>query len=66
MGYDEIAISALVSVGGPTQFLNTGDRYNCGRLDEEGTFVPHGVYVGCVGARFERPNRMEWQHMHDR
>ena len=63
MSYDEMAISALVSVGGPTQFVNTGDRYNRGRLDEEGTFVPHGVYVGCVGARFERRNKMEWQHM---
>ena len=63
MSYDEIAMSALMSVGGPTQFVNTGDRYNKGRVDAEGTFVANGVYVGCVGARFERPETMEWRHM---
>ena len=63
MSYDEMAMSALMSVGGPTQFVNRGDRYNRGRVDEDGTFVAHGVYIGCVGARFERPEKMEWQHM---
>ena len=26
MCYDEIAIAALLSMGGPTQFLNSGNR----------------------------------------
>jgi len=63
MCYDEIAIAALLSMGGPTQFLNSGNRYNDGYWNYDGDHVKEGIYVGCVGARFERPLQMEWRHM---
>lgn len=63
MSYDEMQIAALVGVSVPTHFINRGGRGNQGRPAKAGTFEPTGVYVGQVGARFERPHLMEWQHM---
>ena len=63
MSYDEVAIAALMSQGGPTQFLNSGGRHNRGKYNENAQFQRRGVYVGCVGSRFERPNVMEWRHI---
>ena len=63
MSYDEIALAALVSVSVPTHFVNSGSRFNAGRPGEAGSFERVGVYTGCVGARFERPNVMEWAHL---
>ncbi len=34
-----------------------------GRKKDGGAHVERAVYVGAVGARFERPGRMEWQEM---
>ncbi len=61
--YDEMALSALLGVSVPTHFINSGGRYNAARPQEAGSFEPRGVYVGLVGARFERARRMEWRHM---
>ena len=61
--YDEMALSALLGVSVPTHFINRGDRGNAGRPAASGSFEPRGVYVGLVGARFERPRRMEWQQL---
>lgn len=63
LSYEEIQIAALVSVSVPTHFINSGNRQNAGRPDKPGTFEPHGVYIGVVGTRFEKPGYMEWQHM---
>ena len=64
LSYDEIALSALVSVAVPTHFVNKGDRMNRGKPGEEGSFERKGVYAGCVGARFERDDGlMEWAHL---
>jgi hypothetical protein len=63
MSYDEVALSALVSVAVPTHFINSGGRVNRGVPGAPGTFERKGVYTGCVGARFERPGRMEWAHL---
>lgn len=63
LSYDEMALAALVSVAVPTHFINAGDRFNQGRHDEPGRYERRGVYVGCVGARFEVPGKMEWQHV---
>ncbi len=63
LSYDEIAISALLGVSGPTYFINNGSRNNKGIIGAAGTYQESGIYVGLVGARFEKPGLMEWQHM---
>jgi uncharacterized protein DUF4804 len=61
--YDEMALSALIGVSVPTHFVNAGSRHNRAQPGPAGSFEPRGVYVGLVGARFEKPERMEWQHL---
>ena len=63
LSYDEVAISALLGVSVPTHFINAGSRNNRAVPGEPGSFEPRGIYVGLVGARFEKPERMEWQHV---
>jgi len=63
MSYDEVAIAALMSQGGPTQFLNSGSRRNLGHYDSTADFERWGIYVGCVGARCERQCVMESRHI---
>jgi hypothetical protein len=63
LSYDEMAIAALLGVSVPTYFINNGNRKNRGVVGREGTFQKCGVYVGLVGARFEKPGYMEWAHM---
>lgn len=63
ISYDEMQISALLSMSTPTYFINDGARQNHGKAAQPGTFEPEGIYVGQVGARFERPDYMEWSHM---
>lgn len=59
LSYDEIMLSSLIGVSGPSYFINDGARSNCGRLGKEGSFEDRGVIVGLVGARFEREDRMD-------
>ena len=61
ISYDEMQLSALIGISTPTPFINRGDRNNMGRLQRD--CVPNGVYIGLVGARFERPERMEYRHI---
>ena len=63
LSYDEMQIAALIGVSVPTYFINNGDRNNQGKKGRAGTYEQQGVYVGLVGARFEQPGLMEWQHM---
>ncbi len=63
LSYDEMQLAALLGVSVPTFFINKGDRDNCGKKGTPGTYEPEGVYVGLVGARFEKRNLMEWKHM---
>jgi hypothetical protein len=63
LSYDEMAISALLGVSVPTHFINAGSRGNEARCGEPNSFEPRGIYVGLVGARFERPEVMEWRHL---
>jgi hypothetical protein len=63
LSYDEMALSALLSVATPTVFINDGDRGNQARPQAEGSFEPEGVFTGAVGARFEACEQMEWRHM---
>lgn len=63
LSYDEMQIAALVAVSTPTYFINRGDRNNAGRIDTPSTYQETGVYVGLVGARFEKPHVMESQYI---
>lgn len=63
ISYDEMQLAALLGVSVHTHFVNTGSRQNRGRPDAPGKFEPSGIYVGLVGARFEREELMEWKHM---
>lgn len=59
LSYDEMMLSALLGVSGPSYFVNKGDRYNAAVPGQSGTFEERGVIIGLVGARFERPDHME-------
>jgi hypothetical protein len=63
LSYDEMQISALLGVSTPTYFINDGDRRNQAVLGVDGSYEKTGIYTGLVGARFERPELMEYQHM---
>lgn len=62
--YDEMCLSALVGMSVPTHFINEGGRRNNGVVAPPATFEKRGILIGLVGARFERPGLMEWQHMY--
>lgn len=59
LSYDEMMLSALLGVSGPSYFVNNGNRNNRGQPGPSGTFEERGVIIGLVGARFERPDHME-------
>ena len=61
ISYDEMQLAALIGISVPTPFINSGERYNMGQVRRG--CVPDGVYIGLVGARFERPERMEYRHI---
>jgi hypothetical protein len=63
LSYEEMEISALLGVAVPTFFINDGNRYNKAIPDITGNYQNEGIYVGLVGARFERAELMEWKHM---
>lgn len=63
LSYDEIMLSSLLGVSGPSFFINTGSRGNCARPAPEGSFQNRGIIVGLVGARFEREYRMDSVHV---
>jgi hypothetical protein len=63
LSYDEIMLSSLLGVSGPSFFINTGSRNNCARLAPEGSHQARGVIVGLVGSRFERKHRMDSVHI---
>lgn len=59
LSYDEMLISALLGVSGPTFFINNGNRNNGAQPAAAGSFQHKGVYAGLVGARFEKKRVME-------
>ncbi len=63
LSYDEMQLSALIGVSAPTFFINDGNRNNKAQSAHDNTYQKEGIYVGLVGARFEKPCLMEWQHM---
>ena len=70
LSYDELIISALCGISSPTHFINNGDRRNCGRINEDDfgkeadkMYPMQGIYMGLVGARFEKSGYMEYALM---
>jgi len=63
LSYEEMQIAALIGVSVPTYFINDGSRQNSAQKGAANTYEEEGVYVGLVGARFEKPGLMEWQHI---
>jgi hypothetical protein len=47
----------------PTFFINDGSRTNNSSLQDPTAYEEKGIYVALVGARFEKKELMEWQHM---
>ncbi|XP_042883812.1 uncharacterized protein LOC122260536 isoform X3 [Penaeus japonicus] len=61
LSYDEMKLSALLSVSSRSFFVNDGSRHNKGVPGAPGTFQESGVIVGMVGARMKKKGYMEWQ-----
>merc|ERR1712087_810051 len=64
LSYDELMISALCGISSPTHFINSGDRHNEGDVAanfgaDDCDFPKQGVFMGLVGARFEKTGVME-------
>ena len=63
LSYDEMMLSSLMGVSGPSFFINDGRRGNCAVPGKPGTFEPRGIIIGLVGSRFERADRMDSVHI---
>ncbi|KAI0141832.1 hypothetical protein GGR57DRAFT_486506 [Xylariaceae sp. FL1272] len=63
LSYDEMMLSSLIGVSGPSHFINDGNRHNAGKIGVPGSYEPSGYIMGLVGARFERPDVMDSIHM---
>ena len=64
LSYDEIKLSALLSVSSFSYFVNDGDRNNWGRFEEERDKVEdNGVIVRVIGARLEKSRVMEYREI---
>ncbi|XP_053951689.1 uncharacterized protein LOC128859041 isoform X2 [Anastrepha ludens] len=62
LSYDEIKLSALLSVSSHTEFLNDGNRQNCGVIERNKSRIEtDGVIIGLIGARLVRRDVMEFQ-----
>ncbi|XP_017469981.1 PREDICTED: uncharacterized protein LOC108361739 isoform X3 [Rhagoletis zephyria] len=62
LSYDEIKLSALLSVSSHTEFLNDGNRQNCGVIElNKSRIETDGVVIGLIGARLVRRDVMEFQ-----
>jgi len=63
LSYDEMQLSALISVVVPTIFINRGDRNSQCMAGQQGSFQEDGIIVACIGARMVKEQRMEAEHM---
>jgi hypothetical protein len=64
LSYDEMKLSALLSVSSWSYFINEGTRDNKG-VPQKNTqsFTTRGVIIGLIGARLKRVGLMEWQEI---
>ncbi|XP_044260697.1 uncharacterized protein LOC123008761 [Tribolium madens] len=64
LSYDEIKLSALLSVSSLSYFINDGDRNNCGHFEENrGKVEENGVIIGLIGPRLEKSRVMEYREI---
>lgn len=62
MSYDELKLSAFMSVTSYTYFVNKGHRTNEGKFQEDRNEVEdEGIIVGMIGTRIEKEGVMEYQ-----
>nr|XP_022921136.1 uncharacterized protein LOC111429459 isoform X2 [Onthophagus taurus]XP_022921137.1 uncharacterized protein LOC111429459 isoform X2 [Onthophagus taurus]XP_022921138.1 uncharacterized protein LOC111429459 isoform X2 [Onthophagus taurus]XP_022921139.1 uncharacterized protein LOC111429459 isoform X2 [Onthophagus taurus] len=62
LSYDEIKLSALMSISSYTYFINDGNRMNDGIPSEDKSNIEeNGVIIGLIGPRLEKENVMEYQ-----
>lgn len=62
LSYDEMKLSAFLSVSSYTEFLNDGNRRNAGIIEVDKSKIERvGVVVGIIGARFQAREAMDWQ-----
>uniref|UniRef100_A0A1A9UPI8 Uncharacterized protein n=1 Tax=Glossina austeni TaxID=7395 RepID=A0A1A9UPI8_GLOAU len=62
LSYDEIKLSAFLSVSSYTEFINDGNRQNCGVIEQNKNRIEReGLVIGIIGARLNRRNVMEFQ-----
>ena len=63
LSYDEIMLGSLVGVSGPTDFINSGSRYNRAQRDMIDKHQPTGIFIVQFGARYERQDVMNSVHV---
>ncbi|XP_013114319.2 uncharacterized protein LOC106092102 isoform X1 [Stomoxys calcitrans] len=62
LSYDEIKLSAFLSVSSHSEFLNSGNRYNCRKIEKHKYAIEReGVVIGLTGPRLTRPEIMDYQ-----
>lgn len=62
--YDEIKLSALLSVSSYSVFINNGSRRNRGvPAPSRRAVQSHGVVIGLIGPRLEKEGVMEWEEV---
>ena len=62
MSYDELKLSAFLSVSSFTHFINNGNRHNCGtRVEKREEIEDEGIIVGLIGPRLHRSEVMEFR-----
>uniref|UniRef100_A0A6P7GVN0 Uncharacterized protein LOC114342827 isoform X1 n=1 Tax=Diabrotica virgifera virgifera TaxID=50390 RepID=A0A6P7GVN0_DIAVI len=64
ISYDEIKLSALLSVSSYSYFVNQGDRKNMAKFSTDRTSIAdEGIIVGVIGPRMKKNNVMEYQEI---
>lgn len=64
LSYDEIKISAFLSVSSYSYFINNGSRYNDGvPSTSREILADEGIIIGLIGTRLERRETMEFQEI---
>uniref|UniRef100_A0A0K8V8T2 Uncharacterized protein n=1 Tax=Bactrocera latifrons TaxID=174628 RepID=A0A0K8V8T2_BACLA len=62
LSYDEIKLSAFLSISSQTEFINDGNRYNEGVIEvDKSKIETEGIVIGMIGGRFQVKEAMEWQ-----
>lgn len=64
LSYDEIKISAMMSISSYSYFINNGNRCNCGITDKtRDNIEPEGVMVGITGPKLEKSNVLDFEEI---